>query len=225
MENKKKINLVVANNTNPGDYIAFLNLIFDVNLITHEQLFDRKNLGLPKIDLMLFTGGEDVNPDFYIEPKGKYTSINKERDAKEQKMFNNFKGVPKLGICRGSQFLTVMNGGELVQHVNNHTTSHEISVSGMGTFQITSTHHQMMFPFNLPKDKYELIGWSTYFRSNTYLNGWNTEKELPKDFLEPEIVFYPKTNSLCIQGHPEMRSCGADMKEIALKLINNYLIK
>ena len=45
-----------------------------------------KLLGLnPKdIDLVLFTGGEDVNPHYYNEQIGKYTHINSNRDKEEE---------------------------------------------------------------------------------------------------------------------------------------------
>jgi GMP synthase-like glutamine amidotransferase len=158
-------------------------------------------------DTLLFTGGADISPSLYGEKKGLYTQINYNRDIKEQEIFNKNLNKPKIGICRGSQFLTVMNGGKLFQHVSNHTISglHSIITDG-GNFEITSTHHQMMNPFNLPDEDYEMIGYSKIRRSDTYLNGDNEECKLPP--VEPEIVLYPKTKSLCIQGHPEyMEKC------------------
>lgn len=161
-------------------------------------------------DIVLFSGGADVNPYFYGEDKGKHTSINHERDLDEIEVFKDALelGKPMIGICRGSQFLTVMNGGKLIQHVDNHGIygTHKIAVMLNGAvkeYDITSTHHQMMFPYNLKKEDYKIIGWSFPKRSNTYLNGKNQEIELPDNFVEPEIVFYPKSKCLCIQGHPE----------------------
>lgn len=120
-----------------------------------------------------------------------------------------------------------MNGGQLIQHVVNHGISgtHPISLNGGQVIEITSTHHQMLFPFNLPKENYELIGWSTYYRSTTYLNGSDQEKELPSDFLEPEIVYYNNTKSLAIQGHPEYMDYSTDSVKTIIYLIITKLLK
>ena len=116
--------------------------------------------------------------------------------------------IKKVTITKLAQFLTVGSGGKLIQHVEGHrncvdniTISENFSSNR--TIEIPSDHHQMMYPYNLPKDSYEIIGHSTYFKSDTYLNGDNENIELPNDFLEAEIVFYQKTNSLAIQSHPE----------------------
>jgi hypothetical protein len=82
-----------------------------------------------------------------------------------------------------------------------------------------------MYPYNLPKKHYEIIAHSTYFRSNTYLDGDNKEIDIPKDFLECEIVYYPNTNSLAIQGHPEMMNIKTTGRQACLQHIRNYLKK
>lgn len=107
-----------------------------------------------------------------------------------------------------------MSRGKLVQHVTNHGVQHEIEFEDGEVLNITSTHHQMCYPFDLPREDYSLIAWSKDKRSTTYLNGNNSEKELPNDFREPEIIFYYNTNCLGIQGHPEYMD-----QEIHKKLI------
>jgi len=214
---KIKIILLVANDTEPNEDIKYLSTDFDITLMKHSEI------GTKTPDLILFTGGEDVNPDIYGEKEGKYTSVNKKRDEIESNIYWNFPKVPKLGICRGAQFLTVMSGGKLVQHLENHGRDHTIQVENRGKYHMTSTHHQMMYPFNMNKNEYELIGYSEFFRSKTYLNGNNEEIETTKDFLEAEIVYYPNTKSLCIQGHPEYNHCEQRTKDMCLNLIHNYL--
>lgn len=124
-----------------------------------------------------------------------------------------------------SQFLTTMSGGSLIQHVNGHGGDHLISTKEGIMLKMTSTHHQMMYPYDLNKDKFDLIAWSTYFKSDTYLNGRNEEIEIPTEFLEPEIVHYKNTNALAIQGHPEFSSCNREASDYCLDLIRNYLNK
>ena len=81
----------------------------------------------------------------------------------------------------------------------------------------------MIYPFDLNEKDYELIAYSEYFQSNTYLNGDNEEIELSNNFLEPEIVYYKKTNALCIQGHPEWSHCERRTSSMCLNLIDKYL--
>lgn len=221
-QEKKSITVLVANDTNPTDYITFLNNIFDVTLVTHKEATVK---GAPRIDLVLYTGGEDVTPSIYSQEVGKFTSINKGRDELEQNIYYNYNNVPKLGICRGSQFLTVMAGGKLVQHVTGHSGSHHITVPNYGEYLMTSTHHQMMYPFGLKKSKYEIIAYATNFKSDTYLDGDNKEIDLPMDFLEPEIVEYPESKAFCIQGHPEFSTIDDNTKDLVLMLISRWFDK
>lgn len=223
---KKKITVLVNKSAGYESCINFLSKRFDVTTIDCKETIANIN-----IDLVLFTGGEDVDPSYYLESKGKYTSINSKRDNFEHEYMFSRAGAnraPKLGICRGAQFLTVMNGGKLIQHVNGHGLSgvHPLDMKNTGIngeFQITSTHHQMMFPYNLPKENYQIIATSTHFLSDTYLDGINSEKELPKNFEECEIVYYPQKKSLCIQGHPEFSNCPENTVQECLNLIENYL--
>tara|TARA_R110000823_G_scaffold156894_6_gene287553 strand:+ start:642 stop:1367 length:726 start_codon:yes stop_codon:yes gene_type:complete len=184
-----------------------------------------------KVDMLLFTGGADVDPKYYGEDKGARTGSSPKRDKLESSVFENYYGVAKLGICRGSQLLTVLNGGKLVQDVNNHAISqgHHITYAPQGrnhqTFLTTSTHHQMMFPYNLKKGRdYELLAWSTKHLGTSYLNGLNEEIELPTDFLEPEIVFYQNSRSLAVQGHPEFVNAHKNFKHLIQTLIKKHLL-
>jgi len=235
---RKKKKIKVMYNIIDKNYEDFFNREFDVEFIHISKV---SNNNYEDIDLLLFTGGSDVNPSLYNENKGRLTFIDESRDKVEAEMFYNFIHIPKIGICRGAQFLTVMNGGKLVQHVENHTQTHKITLLrkffpnpiGIGRnssvrtnqYEITSTHHQMMYPFNLKRHKFELIGWSKYNRSSIYLDGKNEQIKLPDDFLEPEIVFFKNTSSLCIQGHPEFPNCNSSTKKIILNLIKNKLLK
>ena len=174
-------------------------------------------------DLVIFTGGEDVTPSMYDESVGKYTSSNQDRDMYEIEKYNEAINNEKIciGICRGSQFLTVMNGGKLIQHVTNHAIGglHKINIIDENRdIEITSTHHQMMFPFYINKTKYKIIAKSSTNLSGTYLNGDNRNMDINfiEDFVEPEIVYYNSTNCLCIQGHPEIM----DKNSQAVRFIN-----
>jgi GMP synthase-like glutamine amidotransferase len=218
-EVKQTLNIVIADDASSLDYVAYLKEKYEVTVHKVKDVTNPKD-----IDLVLFTGGEDVDPGIYNENVGKRTHINKSRDKKEMDTFYKFQNHSfMLGICRGSQLLTTLSGGKLIQHVEGHCRDHSMILNNTLRYNITSSHHQMLYPFNLNEKDYELIAYSEYFQSNTYLNGDNEEIELAKNFLEPEIIYYKNTNALCIQGHPEWNHCERRTSNMCLNLIDKYL--
>lgn len=189
-----------------------------VNFIENVQLTDK----LEDAQLVVFTGGEDVTPQLYGCRKHRTTFSNLKRDQDEQAIFNRVdpKKQVCLGICRGSQFLCVMNGGKLVQNVCNHATGFTHGISdGRKIYQITSTHHQMQYPFNLEQKDYDLLFTSYGTESNFYEGDGIDPYVLPGK--EPEIVLYHKENlpkCLAVQGHPEMMPDSP-----VAKMINNLV--
>lgn len=73
-----------------------------------------------KLDGLLITGGQDVDPSLYgEEPHEKLGTPSRLRDLMETKLTDAFLKVDKpiLGICRGMQFLNVYFGGTLYQDI------------------------------------------------------------------------------------------------------------
>ena len=187
--------------------------------IKNHELVDN----LAAADIVLFTGGEDVDPSLYGKQKHRTTYSNIQRDLQEKEIFDQVKPNQLcLGICRGSQFLCVMNGGILVQNVTNHATfgTHQICNRAGEVYEITSTHHQMQFPFFLPKENYNVL-YNAGNRSD-YYEGDGIE--VPP--YDPEVVLYktpglPKC--LAIQGHPEMMRNDSPVIGMLNKLIDTYV--
>jgi len=180
---------------------------------------------IKKANVVLFTGGEDVDPRMYNEPKNHRTYSNIRRDNEEQKIFLQAKelGLKMVGICRGSQFLCVMNGGRLIQHQNNPDYIHKILLDNGKAINITSTHHQAAYPFNLRRYDYKILGW-TEKASSIHLDGLDNELAPPK---ECEIVYYRDTMSLGIQGHPEDNKYQRDNPDSMMELtniLNKYIL-
>ena len=118
---------------------------------------------VPVIDGVVFTGGEDLNPERYgkAHEREKCQAPNDERDEQELKIFAiaQARQVPVLGICRGMQLLNVAFGGDLITHLENakahtkhdgHDGRHAIvtvpgsviaSLCGEGA-EVNSSHHQ-----------------------------------------------------------------------------------
>ena len=151
-------------------------------------------------DLGLFTGGEDVTPSLYGAFPHPMTHSNIQRDESERMYFDAFKefGTPMIGICRGGQFLNVMSGGEMYQHVTHHTNDHVImDVLSQNTLWASSTHHQMMKPSVkglVVATAYER-GRRQWFDRDVFMQGWSDE--------DIEVVYYEHTKCLCFQPHPE----------------------
>lgn len=73
-----------------------------------------------ELDGLLIGGGDDIEPTLY---KGGITldiRIDPERDRLEKEAFETAerRGLPVLGICRGSQMINVMRGGSLHEDIH-----------------------------------------------------------------------------------------------------------
>lgn len=167
-----------------------------------------------EVSLVCFTGGEDVSPHLYNEKILPRTMSNFRRDQFEGEVFKNFKRIPKVGICRGGQFLNVMSGGAMWQDVDQHTQSHDlVDLLTEKLIRVTSTHHQMM----IAGDEGEVIASAK--RASFYLSA-NKEREAPE--FDTEVVWYKSTNSLCFQPHPEYGVAGNPCREYFFDLIEHF---
>jgi gamma-glutamyl-gamma-aminobutyrate hydrolase PuuD len=136
-------------------------------------------------DLVQFTGGSDVTPALYGE-KNTASDNSEPRDLMEIGVFGvaMAENIPMAGICRGGQFLNVMCGGKMHQHVDGHATGkmHGIITIDGDVISVTSTHHQMM----IPGDNAVVLA---------------TAKIVGDE--DTEIVYYPNDSVFCFQPHPE----------------------
>lgn len=164
-------------------------------LSDESTLLGRTNKEHP--DLICFTGGEDVSPSYYQEETLPKTKSNSRRDAREGLVFENYLGTPKVGICRGGQFLNVMSGGAMWQHVNRHGQDHSMIdlLWSKQPIPVTSTHHQMM----IKGDGGYLLGVTKLATEHL------SAKQRTIPLYDPEIIWYPKSKSLCFQPHPEYK--------------------
>lgn len=77
-----------------------------------------------RLDGLVLSGGEDVDPRRYGQVPGPHTpAIDPERDELELALVDAAieAGIPLLGICRGQQVINVARGGSLVQHLEPGT--------------------------------------------------------------------------------------------------------
>ena len=123
---------------------------------------------LSRVDGLLLTGGEDVEPSLYGQPRSsKCHESNISRDHTEIALVKAARemGLPVLAICRGPQLLNVALGGTLIQDIPSEVPNalahevredraarvHDVSIEpgsrlakAIGKTQITvnSLHHQ-----------------------------------------------------------------------------------
>ncbi|MCX4539395.1 gamma-glutamyl-gamma-aminobutyrate hydrolase family protein [Streptomyces sp. NBC_01565] len=122
---------------------------------------------LDAVDGLLLTGGEDIDPDYCTGSIRRPDYVyHPRRDAFELRLARLAldRGLPVLGICRGSQILWALTGNPLIAHipdVNDHQVLHRTSLTevsrhvvslapgskvagayGESKVEVTSYHHQ-----------------------------------------------------------------------------------
>jgi len=179
---------------------------------------------MKEADLVVFTGGADVDPKIYGE-RNVGSSYSADRDAYETDMYAEALDwdVPMFGICRGFQFLAVMNGGSLWQHVNNHSRSHDIVDCDTGELvEATSIHHQMV----RQTGDMQVIAVcnepiATQFKRADYeLNIPNKTVDEP---LEIEAACWIETKCFGVQGHPELMSQSPEFSSWTMYKLEEFL--
>lgn len=169
----------------------------------------RKSDDIEDADLVVFLGGADVSPSFYNETPLQKTNSNLERDMAEKTVFEECvsKEIPMMGICRGAQFLHVMNDGVLWQHVENHAgvDHHIIDLDDDVRILSNSFHHQMV----ALNDELDVLAVCENQVSKKFEAGSMTmniasigEGEVGE--IEIEAGTYEKTKTFFVQGHPEV---------------------
>ncbi|HKI62902.1 MAG TPA: gamma-glutamyl-gamma-aminobutyrate hydrolase family protein [Mariprofundaceae bacterium] len=158
-------------------------------------------------DLVQLTGGADVHPRLYGEPPLPNNSwVNEDRDAREVLVIKQAlkMGKPLAGICRGGQLLNVLFGGGMWQDIDGHmgAGTHEAWDTRTGeTFQVTSTHHQMM----RPPEGAETIIVSRVSTKKQRMSKVGRPPMMVFDTETPDIeaVWFPAQRAWCFQPHPE----------------------
>lgn len=150
-------------------------------------------------NFLQFCGGADVHPSLYGEEVHPTTGFSIERDQREVELFNKFVGQKNLlGICRGSQFLTVMSGGRLWQNVTDHALHYTHKILDIKTnsyIDVSSTHHQMMRTEGMTNVEHVAIAMFECRKES--------DKEVKEELYGEEVNFFPETKALCFQPHPE----------------------
>ena len=209
---KKKIGISYTKTSfeNYWNWITEEDMQDDLELV--ELSFQRNNSeDIYQCHGFILTGGVDVHPGFY---NGKPVYDNSpgifqpERDAFEEKIYrySQEKKLPVLGICRGMQLINVLEGGKLIQDLDNGNERHKkeesdkehsivaengtllYEIAGSHNGRVNSAHHQAIDPDGIGK--------------NLAVNSYDDDNEKIIEGLE----FKNKSGKafmLCVQWHPE----------------------
>ena len=174
-----------------------------------------------KIAAVVFTGGEDVDPSLYGGKKSILSCTSLKRDELEKKIFSICKtnNIKMIGICRGIQFLNVMAGGTIFQHVDNHAGAiHKVVYPALKESNyVNSLHHQIV---NLSGEAIP-IAWTIPKRCEWAIDANGVIGDSPK--REIEAAVFPKENALGVQFHPEMMRKKEKARIFYIKMVKDFL--
>ena len=101
---------------------------------------------LAKVDCLILTGGEDVDPSYYgEEPDPALEDVNKERDVSDMALLQEAidEDMAVLCTCRGAQVLNVLSGGSLYQDIPSTEQFKDSGVLHRDPEEIDFTYHEV----------------------------------------------------------------------------------
>lgn len=173
---------------------------------------------LSRLDGLMMSGGEDIDPAYYGEEKiEQCESINDKRDYYELLLVKKAidRNIPILGVCRGLQLINVVMGGKLYQDIPTEKPSevthrrydlepnpaHKIGIEagsvtaeilGQATYDVNSLHHQGI---KKVAPELKVTAWS-----------------LPDSI--PEAIEHPYRSIIAVQFHPELNASIGDQTHL-----------
>ena len=209
---KKKIGISYTETSfkNYWNWITEADMQDDLALV--ELSFEKNNTeDIYKCHGFILTGGVDVHPHFYNGESiynNSPVDFRPGRDAFEEKIyrFSQENKLPVLGICRGMQLINVLEGGKLIQDLDNGNERHKkeesdkehnivakkgsllSQIANLQKGKVNSAHHQAIDP--------NAIG------NNLAVNAYDDDDEKIIEGLEFENKS-GKAFMLCVQWHPE----------------------
>ncbi len=118
------------------------------------------------VDLIIFTGGQDINPVLYGE-KNTYSYFSPVRDQIEVEIFHRGENKKKIGFCRGHQLLNAMTGGKLIQDIEpSHDGCHSVEniLSKIDVPSLVKYISEMSLVNSLHHQGYDLTRISPYLK-------------------------------------------------------------
>lgn len=192
------------------------------NVVTSETIYDDEVV--KAVDVLMLTGGGDIDPSYYNEKRHPATYSSTHRDSHEYRLIQTAleRGVAILGICRGAEWLSIVAGGKLFQHVSSHQNSHAVRWGKLKTpIHTSSLHHQMCDLREVPDAK--VLAWADGI-SNFYEGAVpNLSVLQPKSLKEPEVFTIDRIKGFAVQGHPEMLGINSTFNSLMRCALADFL--
>jgi len=213
MKNKHKKFIITIGSPSYGNpFLSFAKITNRIQTLIKEK---------ERVLAVLFTGGEDVSPSLYGGIQTGFSAISLKRDELEKKIFLYCKenNIKMMGICRGIQFLNVMSGGKMYQHIDNHAgVYHPIFYPALKESHfVNSLHHQMVklsntaIPIAFTKPK--LCNWC--------INESGRAAKLIDEEIEAAV--FPENNAVGVQFHPEIMKTEERGRNIFINMMKDFL--
>lgn len=126
------------------------------NFFPELEVIDPKKKNVDDFNLVIFTGGEDINPRYYGQ-ENTHSSYNDMRDDVETSILRQclHYQIKILGVCRGHQLINAYLGGDMVQDIyldtnEYHESNHSLKFNSTSSLikylydgkKVNSLHHQ-----------------------------------------------------------------------------------
>jgi putative glutamine amidotransferase len=179
------------------EYIDFFeSLGFIIHLVPNNS-DNIKKYFISTVDLLVLTGGNNINPNLYNNSCDLQDVYKKRDNAEKEMVVLALKNdIPILGICRGFHFLNIYFGGTLSHNIKNHVNEHHFINSNMPFLhnkETNSYHNQAIKTSDLAKNL-------TIFAKS--------EDDIVEGFMDIE------KKVLAVQWHPERQRQSYDKKII-----------
>jgi len=229
MKKKIGISYTETNFQNYWNWFTVADLSDDMELV--ELSFEKNNVeDIQSCDGFLLTGGIDVEPSYYDGPENyphKPDLFLPERDAFEKLIYEYSQAhkIPVLGICRGMQYINILEGGkvledigaanqihkkEAIDKVHNVNIGHNSMLYAIIEVKngiVNSAHHQGVTKYNLSNN---LIANSYSDTSDQLIEGLEFKDKTDKSFM------------LAVQWHPE-RMKEKEVNPLSQKLKERFI--
>lgn len=210
MKKKIGISYTETNFQNYWNWFTADDLDNSIELI--ELSFEKNNIeDIQHCDGFLLTGGIDVEPSYYDGPENyphQPAVFLPERDCFEKLVYeySQTHRVPVLGICRGMQYINILEGGKVLEDIGEANQIHKKELSDK-VHPVEIGHNSMLYA--ITGAKFGIVnsahhqGVTTHILSkNLIANSYSDTS----DQLIEGLEFKDKTNKsfmLAVQWHPE----------------------
>ncbi|NOQ29829.1 MAG: hypothetical protein GQ570_01775 [Helicobacteraceae bacterium] len=186
------------------EYIDFFEKLGFLIYLIPNNTNNIKSYFKTKIDLIVLSGGNNVNPNLYNNNE-LLKDVYDERDTLEIELLHisQKNNIPLLGICRGFHMINVFFKGLISHNIKNHVNKNHIlqSQNNILNDKETNSFHNQGIMINDLSDKLEIIA-------------------LSDDIVE--MFIHKDKQILGIQWHPERQTNKFD-KEIINKFLEGKL--